>query len=481
MKILQYKLWFPVLIVFLLLQSCNEWLDLYPEDALVSDEFWMSQEDVESVLNNTYGVLSQDVKNLLLRGELRGGLLSEGLNIPSNAARILAGDITETNDLASWASLYKTINGANLILKYAPDVLERDPSFSILELNQILSEARFLRALSYFYLVRTFKEVPLLLEPYTTDEQNYYPAKSDEETILNQVLADLNDALEYAVSSFDAVEYDKGRATRYAVHSLLADVYLWMDDYSQTIYHCDQVIESGQFALLGAENWFQNFYPGNSNSSIFEIQFSKKWGTTPGLYETFSYQKSRQYTINPRVLELFEPGDVRGIDGTYSTNNMEIWKYVGVNPEEERGDALNDNNYIVYRLADIVLLKAEALVETDNFSDALILINEIRVKRGISEIDAEPTREAFEDLLLDERARELLAEGKQWFDLIRIGKRDNYRRKQRVINSLILNAPADVILSLQVKFQDPYSWYLPIHRDELQINLNLEQNPYYQK
>ncbi len=72
MKILQYKLWFPVLIAFLLLQSCNEWLDLYPEDALVSDEFWMSQEDVESILNNTYGVLSGDVKNLLLRGELRG-------------------------------------------------------------------------------------------------------------------------------------------------------------------------------------------------------------------------------------------------------------------------------------------------------------------------------------------------------------------------------------------------------------------------
>lgn len=481
MKILQYKLWFTVLIAFLLLHSCSEWLDLFPEDALVSDEFWMSQEDVESVMNNTYGVLSGDVKNLLLRGELRGGLLSEGLNIPSNAARILAGDITETNDLASWTSLYKVINGANLILKYAPDVLERDPSFSILELNQILSEARFLRALSYFYLVRTFKEVPLLLEPYTTDEQDYYPAKSDEETILNQVLADLNDALDDAVTSFDAVEYNKGRATRYAVHALLADVYLWKDDFSQAIYHCDQVIESEHFALLGAENWFQNFYPGNSNSSIFEIQFSKKWGTTPGLYETFSYQKSRQYTINPRILELFEPGDVRGLDATYSTNNMEIWKYVGVNPEEERGDALNDNNFIVYRLADIVLMKAEALIEMDNYDDALVLMNEIRLKRGISEIDAEPTRQAFEDLLLDERAREFVAEGKQWFDLIRIGQRDNYRRKQRVINSLILNAPADVILSLQVKFQNPYSWYLPIHRDELQINLNLEQNPYYQK
>ena len=283
-----------------------------------------------------------------------------------------------------------------------------------------------------------------------------------------------------AVGSYNSVEYTKGRVTKYAVHALLADVYLWLNDYSEVVLNCDAIITSGRYALLGASNWFENFYPGNSNSSIFEIQFSKRWGTTPGLYETFSYQKNKQYIINPRILELFDPDDVRGLGASYSDKNLEIWKYVGINPEEERGDILNDNNFIIYRLADVILMKAEAMVETGKFDEASTLINEIRLKRGIAEISIEPTKEAFEDLLLDERARELAAEGKYWFDLIRIGKRDDFRRKEKVIGALILNASAETILALQVKFQDPYSWYLPVSRDELHINLNLVQNPYYQ-
>jgi len=480
MKIFRIVIFLSSIALLLGNQACSEWLNLLPEDELVSDEFWMSQEDVESVLSNTYGTFSGEVKKLLLWGELRGGLMSEGRNIPSDPSRILKGDVTETNSLTSWSALYKVINGANQIIQFAPSVVDRDPSFSKLELNQIISEALFLRSISYFYLVRTFKEVPLILEPYTSDEQDYYPAKSTEEDVMSQIISDLNRALDNAVISFGSVEYDKGRATRYAIGALLADVYLWLDDYNNAIIHCDEIIGSGRFALLGAGNWFQNFYPGNSNSSIFEIQFSKRWGTTPGLYETFSYQRGRQYTINPRILDIYEPEDVRGLGTTYSSNNLEIWKYVGINPEEERGDAYNDNNFIIYRLADIMLMKAEALIQLDNFDDALSIINEIRTKRGIGETSMEPTKEAFEDLLLDERARELAAEGKFWFDLIRIGKRDNYRRKERVITALILNASADVILSLQTKFQDPNSWFLPVSRDELQINTNLQQNPYYQ-
>lgn len=460
--------------------ACSDWLDLLPEDDLVSEEFWMSQEDVESILSDTYADFASQVKTLLLWGELRGGLLSEGRNVPSDAAKIMSGDVTETNSYAQWSTLYKVINGANQILEFAPTVVEWDPSFSQNDLNQILSEALFLRSLSYFYLVRVFRDVPLILIPYTSDEQDYYPSKSTADVILAQIIQDLNKSLENAVNSFSSTEYTKGRATVFAVHALLADVYLWTDQYNLAAENCDAIIYSGKYALLGAGNWFENFYPGNSNSSIFEIQFSKRWGTTPGLYETFSYQQRRQFTINPRVLELFMVEDVREDGATYSTNNLEIWKYVGINEEEERGVALNDNNFIIYRLADVILMKAEAMIELGSFDEALNLINEVRTKRGIGEIEADANLEAFEDILLDERSRELLAEGKHWFDLVRMGKRDDYRRKQKVINSLILNAPAEAVLALKVKFQDPYSWYLPINRDELQVNLNLEQNPYYQ-
>lgn len=477
LKIIQHLM---IITIILGLFSCSDWLNLMPEDDLVSEEYWKSQKDVEAVLANTYGIFAQQSKTLLLWGELRGGLISEGRSVPSDASKIITGDITDDNSLLKWGGLYQVINGSNQILSFAPQVIERDPSFTSNELKQIKSEALFLRALSYYYLIRTFKEVPLILEPYTSDEQDYYPAKSDESVILAQIIADLTEALDGAVSEFSTVEETKGRATIYAVHALLADVYLWTDNYEQSILHCDSIINTSNFALLSASNWFQNFYPGNSNSSIFEIQFSSAWGYTSGLYETFSYQKNKQYTINPRVLEIFSTSDIRGEGTTYSLNNLEIWKYIGINDTEERGDALNDNNFIIYRLADIILLKAEALCELSQFTESQALINSIREKRDIETIEIEPTLSSFQDFILAERARELAFEGKYWFDLVRIAKRDNYRNKQKVISALLMNASADAIPALTEKFQNPYSWYLPISKGELEINNKLEQNPYYQ-
>lgn len=128
---------------------------------------------MEAVLANSYNQLAIQVKPLLLWGELRGGLMSEGQSVPSDASRIMRGDITDINSLIKWSDLYKLINGVNQILKFAPQVRDYDPSFSLAELRQIESEALFLRALSYFYLVRAFKEVPLILEPYTSDGQDF--------------------------------------------------------------------------------------------------------------------------------------------------------------------------------------------------------------------------------------------------------------------------------------------------------------------
>jgi hypothetical protein len=474
---------FPIAIVFVagMFSACSDWLELTPEDDLVSSEFWKSQKDVEALLFNTYGRLAGEVKTLLLWGELRGGLISEGRSVPSDASKIIRGDVTDQNSLARWSGLYKVINGANQILAYAPGVREVDPSFTAAELRQIRSEALFLRSMAYFYLVRTFREVPLILDPYVSDEQDYYPPKSAESTLMEQITADLELALEGAPEAFDNTENTKGRATVFAVHALLTDVYLWQEDYESALLHAGAITSANRYGLMGANNWFQNFYPGNSNSSIFEIQFSKKWDSSSGLYETFSYQKSKQYTINPRVVEIFSTEDVRGVNATYAIANLEIWKYIGINETEERGDALNDNNFIVYRLADILLLQAEALAELQRFDEALDIINEIRSRRGVPPLSPEPNILAYEETILQERARELAFEGKYWFDLIRFAKRDGYRNKEKVIAALTLNASADAIPALTAKFQDPYSWYLPIHRDELQINNNLEQNPYYKK
>ncbi len=121
----------------------------------------------------------------------------------------------------------------------------------------------------------------------------------------------------------------------------------------------------------------------------------------------------------------------------------------------------------------------EALAESGDFEGALELINEIRLRRNIEEATIEPSKVAYENFILEERARELVGEGKYWFDLIRIGQRDNCSRKEIVIENLVLNASAAEASGLRVKFQDPNSWYLPINKTELQNNTKLVQNPYY--
>lgn len=469
-----------LLFILVMMAACSDWLELLPEDRQVSDAFWKSGKDVEAVLANAYGNLARQAKTLLLWGELRGGMLSPGMHVPSEAARIMQGDVTDFNSLSRWGELYVIINAANQIIEFAPQVRVYDPSFTVSEYNRTMSEALFLRALSYFYLVRTFKEVPLITAPYISDEQDYYPKKASKEALISQILQDLETALNMGVLYFNSFAETKGRATRFAIHALLADVYLWDNQYDQCVLHCSAIINSGRYSLLDSEVWFQNFYPGNSTSSIFEMQFASRWGYQSNLYQTFSFRRNREYTINPRLIEIFEPIDIRGDGATFSSRNLEIWKYVGINPDTERGDALSDNNFIVYRLADIMLLKAEAQAQLGQLTQAITLVNHIRQLRGIEPATPEPTLETVEDLILEERSRELAFEGKHWFDLLRMGKRDDYRRKEMVISALVRNATADQVLPLMVKFQNPYSWYLPIHRDETERNRNLVQNPYYQ-
>lgn len=474
------------LVLILATTSCSDYLDLEPEDDLVSSEFWQTREDVDAVIAGAYSNLASLSDEFLFWGELRGGLLTQGLNAPSiDALRIMLGDINAQNSLTNWAGLYRTINFANSVITFAPDVVGLDPSYSQEDMLKAVAEARFIRSVCYFYLVRVFGEAPLITEPYTTDEQDFFPAKSSEAELIQQVISDLVIAENQAELDFNRLEYNKGRATRFAIQALLADVYLWNNDYDKAIEMGDKVINSGRFVLQGGDQWFDNFAPGNSNESIFEVQFGVEFGQTNSFYRWFSYEDdgAGQYSVSESLLELYESSDVRAEYGTYYFEEgiSGVWKYVGkaADPSQVRNISENDNNYLLYRLADIYLIQAEAHALLGDFANALEKINTLRQNKGASPAIISENRAAFEDFILDERARELAYEGKYWFDVLRIGRRDNGARRDLIIEALIANATAQDRSLLQAKFQDSNSWFLPINQGELSINNNLEQNPYY--
>ena len=124
-------------------------------------------------------------------------------------------------------------------------------------------------------------------------------------------------------------------------------------------------------------------------------------------------------------------------------------------------------------------MKAEALSQIGRYEEALKIVNDLRIKKLMNPLTASFTPATFEDLILEERARELAFEGKRWFDLLRMGRRNDYQRKSNLIEIIVEKVPSTQKLLLAIKLTNPWGWYLPIEADELERNFNLTQNPYY--
>ena len=201
-------------------------------------------------------------------------------------------------------------------------------------------------------------------------------------------------------------------------------------------------------------------------------------------------RNSYNYDPSPRTIEIFRRGGsfelYRGEDASikkYGEDDFIIWKYVGRAPDGETVRSGSDQtscNFIVYRLADVLLMKAEALSQLNRFNEAATIIREIRTRAGFDTHPSIPSSaQAYEDAILEERGLELAFEGKRWFDLLRMGRRNDYARKSKLIEIIVANVPSTQKRILATKLTNPLGWYLPFHESELERNKSLVQNPYY--
>jgi hypothetical protein len=472
-----------IIFVVMIASSCTDWLSIAPENDLIKEKFWTKTEDVESALASSYDALRSTNLRSLIFGELRADLVTFTGDVFSNYAKIASSDISPTNDAVSWSDYYKAINLANTLMHFDDDVAALDQTFTPDLQDAIEAEARFIRSLSYFFLVRLWKDVPLVNEASISDTSDIFLPKSTEYEVVDFIIEDLLVAKDLAYTTeFMGSDAFYGRANKYSIMALLADVYLWDEQYDKANAYCDSIIESGLYSLEPTETFFNIYYPGNSGvESIFEIQYDDNLDDqdSPIYWNLIPISGGAQATPDIQNINLImEREDARRFYGKGST-----WKYKGKDALGliSRSFTERDANWIIYRFADILLIKAEALIEMGGRTgEANELIAETALRAAMPYVP-QTDKEILRQELLDERGREFLLEGKRWFDLLRAAKRNDFEKKQIIIEMILSGADIKQQAVLRTRVFDTMSYYLPIPEHELLFNQNLDQNPFYDR
>ena len=544
------------------LTSCNDWLNLLPDNEQVTEDFWQSKEDVESVVASGYYYMRKAVPTLIVWGELRGG---DFYNLGSgyDASKLQDFDMLPSNSLCSYSNLYQVISMANSVLKYAPDVQGKDNTYYTSMMQSHLCEAYFQRAWAYSILVKNYKEVPLIVDAYVNDNAAMKLPKASESAIIAQIKSDVKAALATgaAKGTFGEDWQTKCRATKWALYALMADICLWNHEYDECIQYANMVINATDAIrpafIKDMSNWYEIFYPGLSNESILELYWDYN---TEGSNNNFTsifpesgvisgsksgncnftdvakekmFQETTQVlvhnaitSLDQRVGRMYLATYAASLNwnGTQLTagNSVALWKYRGTDVVDMVTVRTHmDANFILYRVADVMLMKAEALVMKGQASweAAIDLINQIRNRAGLPDyLDLTAASKDDEINALDQytllsevmnqREMEFLGEGHRWYDVLRLARYDAkfapegtvedntaadyeaykttgmgenvFAYKEKAIQLITEYNQTTSPMQLQSVLQNSWAWYLPLPETDITTNDKLKQNPYYE-
>jgi starch-binding outer membrane protein, SusD/RagB family len=514
------KIFLFLAIAVLVLGACKkEFLTLYPEGNLNEGNFYKSTQDFQQAVNGAYVPL-RDVANVAyFMDENRSDNTHYDYNSKDRGNALLENLVDFLDDanhptiLTRYQADYNGISRTNVILDRLAAI---DFTMADADKNQIMGEAKALRAHYYFDLVRNYGGVPLHLHEVKSSSDGFL-ARSTSEEVYTQIIADLTDAIALlAAPTFTAAQ--TGRITKGTASTALAAVYFQRKEYVKAVPVLQSVTQMG-YTLFS--NYRDIFNPSNKNGNkeiIFDVQFQS--GTT-GQQSNFIYRFTPITTNTINVLGVsfnntiggwniptdnlvnsYEAGDKRldatvGIvEGTLDANTnfipARIVSSVGyttppglVSKRFARKyfyppyPALNQNtdqNWPIYRYADVLLMLAESLNETNRSSEALPFLNQIRTRAfgaGNGQIvTTDPI--ALKTIIAKERRMELALENKRWQDLIRTDQAIT------VMNAYGVN------LKLQYGYLLPQSYNVvptrllyAIPLREMQLNSKLVQNPGY--
>jgi tetratricopeptide (TPR) repeat protein len=429
------------------LLGCNKLLDVKPETFTSGSNYYKTEQQIRTAVNGAYSVLQtlNTSGNFWIFTEVRADNTTYQYN-PNNRCCITREQVdeflntsTDRYTEAVWSVLYNGVQQTNVILKRIDPVTITD----LAKKNQYIGEAKFLRGLLYFNLVRLFGDIPLRVDEVKGPTDAFSKEKATVDQVYEQIIQDAKDAAANLPVSYEASEV--GRATQGAALTLLGDVYLTRKDFPNAITTLKQVTELG-YQLV--PEYADIFNPGNKNNSesIFEVQFNAgvqgensdfffNFGPFTGSLDLtgFQGQLGGLNIPTPSIINAYETGDKRreASVGYYANadNNNTFESFNGdsipfikkyYHPPFVNNGWTNDN-WPVYRYANVLLMLAEALNEQGQTGEAYNYINPVRARAGLDPLPG-LSAEAFRDTVYHEERVELAFEDQRWFDLLRTGR-----------------------------------------------------------
>lgn len=456
--------------------SCKDFLKEEPYSFLSNSNFYQNENDALAALNGVFTPMQAQSfygRTAWLITELTGDNLLALGNATVDRGTLNNYTFTASNGEISnwWNQNYLMINRANDVIVNVPNI-----SMDTTRRNDIVGNAKFLRALAYFELMRTFGDLPVFLAP-TGAQSNLTPSRTPVADIYKLIIQDLKYAEANCLPENKIATVNKGRVSSGAAASLLAKVYLTRastsaaapGDYADALNQCNKVINSGLYKLLpvyadifdcnkknGAEHIFsvQFEMPPSTGNIVIRMMYptqsggSASFGASTSLFNSYTKADSTRKNWN-----------VTNKSGT-TTVSPYFFKY-----RDSQWTSQSNNsrtNWLILRYADVLLMQSEAMNQLDA-GDAKKFdgINKVRTRAGLAGLNLSntPAKDNFVDALLNERAWELCMEGHRRWDLLRMGKLKQVMQANR-----------------GVTVQDN-QLLLPIPQTELDLNPNLKQNP----
>ena len=421
-------------LMFLLISCGEDFLDLNPPQEVANDDFFKTVDDFESAilgfhdqiqLADLYGrytllipdVMGEDIKQNASAN--RGKEWAEYQGAPTT-------NQNEHREL--WAEYYEAINMTNNMInaEFTPPASRKE------DYDFALGQAYAGRALIHFDLVKFFAQtytftddashpgIPIVLE----FDPKALPSRNTVGEVYTQVISDFEEGIRLMESSGVDAGNPNVMNTN-AAKALLSRVYLYMGEWDDAASLASEIVNSGNYQLVTRDEYPTQFLDGNSTEAIFELDFNLQ--DSPGsdhigaMYKETGYG---DYLPSQQLFSLFEEGDIRGtlfVDD----DNLDGGVYADANGEGKRvfkfpsdGSTINTDNVPIIRYSEVLLNRAEALARSNDAPGALADLNAIRERAGIDPVSG-LTGDALVNAILDERRRELFAEGHRVFDITR--------------------------------------------------------------